>query len=93
MLPLRYTQRSELMRLLGLSLFQLSGDISSSVFSLDNARMKLNVKIGAEYILGDCAFCRLGCVCSKLRWVSLHSTQPTFFRCSWEIQTQQRPKY
>ena len=43
-------------------------------------------KVGVGSILGHFAFCRLGCAYAKLCWVSLHSTQPTFFRCLCEMR-------
>ena len=43
-------------------------------------------KVGVGSILGHIAFCRLGWAHSRLCWVSLHSTQPTFFRCYCEMR-------
>ena len=43
-------------------------------------------KVGVGSILGYFAFCRLGWAHSRLCWVSLHSTQPTFCRCYCEMR-------
>ena len=52
-----------------------------------SAPLKLLIlKVGVGSTLGQFAFCRLGWAYSKLCWVSLHSTQPTFCRCYCELR-------
>ena len=55
------------------------------------ALIKLHFKIWRWFYPGHVPYCRLGRAHSKLCWVSLHSTQPTFFGGIAKCETQQRP--
>ena len=55
-------------------------------FSGQRRRSCETTKVGVGSILCHFTFCRLGLACSKLCWVSLHSTQPTCCRCYCEMR-------
>ena len=57
------------------------------------ARVKLHFKSWSWFHPGTLCLCRLGWAYSRLCWVSLHSTQPTFCRCYCEMRNPTMAKF
>ena len=60
--------------------------VSGKIGIIAYARMRFHFKNWSWFYPGHFTFCRLGWAHSRLCWVSLHSTQPTFCRCFCQMR-------